>query len=198
MKVLQATLLSPDTPTELTAQSAIALHRQTKERLQTRTARFKQRARTYLKRRYERTKASGYQAGMTEGKANFGKLTHNIVECYQHATEIAAQESRKLALLLADQVVESHITQHPESLVNWFNRATTLLRAEGNLALLVHPRLHKPVMEIQHLLPTGLRVEINSAPAAPDFTLTCSSGAVEFSWREALEALAANGDAEKQ
>jgi flagellar biosynthesis/type III secretory pathway protein FliH len=198
MKVVHATLFAPNIPIELTAQCAVAIHKHTRQQLHARAKRFKQQARRYLARRYERTKASGYQTGITEGKAEFGKLTHDIVACYQHASEIAAQESRKLALLLADQVVESHITEHPESLVHWFNRATTILRAEGNLALLVHPRLHKSVLEIQHLLPAGLRLEINSAPAAPDFTLTCNSGAVEFSWREALETLAANGAAEKR
>jgi hypothetical protein len=190
--------MPPEAPIEISLESALALHRNTQALFTHRIALFKRRAVRYISRRCERAKTRGYHAGLEEGKAEFADLSRGIAVCYQQASEVAAQEGQKLALLLADNIVESHISEIPKSLLAWFNRAAALLRANSTLILLIHPRLHKTVQQVTHLLPSGLRIEINSALGAPDFTLTGDSGAVEFSWREALEALTLNSEAARQ
>lgn len=186
---MRARLMPPKVPLEITVESALGLHRDTNAQLTRRIALFKRRAAMHISRRCERAKTEGYKAGLAEGKAEFARLTQGIATCYNHASEVAAHQGQKLALLLADQIIESRISHLPESLLAWFNRAVALLRTNGDLILLVHPRLHKPVESVHQLFPPRLRIEVNTSPGAPDFTLTSASGAVEFAWREALEAL---------
>jgi flagellar biosynthesis/type III secretory pathway protein FliH len=131
----------------------------------------------------------GYTEGLQQGKAEFAEAALCLSQRYNEASKAAEQEAKELAVLLAEQVIETHIGQCSEPLSRSLHQAAELLRSTTPHVLLIHPRLEKIVSQVSHSLPTGIRTEVNRTPGAPDFILVGESGAVEFAWRSALKAV---------
>jgi hypothetical protein len=194
----KAALIAPEHSADLSLEALIAARAEaittTARRLSLAAEKAKKHARAFRCREEER----GYEAGRLRANQDFHALCDELPRLYKEAATVAHRDAQTLAALLAEQILDLHITQIPESLLMWVTRASEILSSSRALTLLYHPRLTNTITQLKATIPGHITVRENSDPACPDFILNGDTGGVEFAWRSALELISQPGPAREE
>jgi hypothetical protein len=182
-------LIAPLQPIELSLQALVAARAEAIRTAAYRISCTARKAKNYLHLARRRHKQRGYEEGKEDARREFSKWCSELPGLYQDVATIAQRDSQHLATLLAEQLLELHITQIPESLNLWLSRATEILASSRSLRLLYHHRLGPVFSKLAPCIPPHIVLLENPEQNSPDFILQGDSGAVEFAWRSALDAI---------
>jgi hypothetical protein len=183
----KTTLTAPSHPTELSLQILIAARADAAKRTAQRVSRAAQKTRKYAQTIHQRHRQRGYKEGKEEAHREFNQWCCELPRLYKDVATVAHRDSQQLATLLAEQLLELHITQIPDSLTIWLNRASEILASSRTLKLLYHRRLSAVFSQLAARIPPHVVVQENPDQHCPDFVLHGDTGTVEFAWRLALD-----------
>ncbi len=182
-------------PSHLTQELAVGAYRQALQDGRAAIASSRRMSRTKALRYARHIRArgfnTGYQEGLRRAQDDCSAAIEELCNCYHKALDGAQEDIQRLARELATQIIDSTLTERPETLALWVQRAVTALKNSKTLHLTLHTRYAGLLSSLSSHLPAGVSASLDPAIDTIDFKLEGESGGIEFAWRNAISTTAA-------
>jgi flagellar biosynthesis/type III secretory pathway protein FliH len=196
--VIDATILAPSDPLELTLDRSRAILNASRTESAKILGQARKRASRYREKSTERGYRAGFERGEKESSQRCGEVVQSLRALYSTTVDKAQEDVLLVAHRIIEELIDERLRESPELLTSWITRAMAHVRQDIEMTLRYHPRYQENLKDVTACLPRRLTTSMDPTLGEADFAIDTNVGSISFSWRELLRTLNPSGLGERR